>query len=817
MKRYLLHLFLVLALITGGIGVPASAEQASGGYVEEELVLPDGYMAATPPVATPDGGFAVAAARGDTRAWALIAWADVHAEPSVTPLGAVPGYISSIDYAPDGQMLAVCDPENAVAGQKSGPVASGEPSAAGVPDKAVSDSQASGGGSGPVLSGEPSAAGVSDNIVPDAQASGGDSGPAPAGKPSDFLQDASPKQASGGEGKRAARMFSTDDRKTALAWLNPDGGVAETFELSGMLQMVRALSGRRAAVLALGAGVSIYSDSGEKLAEIAGDEFFGLAADADSLWLQRKGALAQVGADGVEARSVPLTAAFGSPIAVAGDGTVYVVSAAGIEKLTSGGEAFEKIADASDYAFGDPSEFLSGLCALKDGTLVAMLGGGNGVYVSSSGGKVGIGFNVSGGGEASRLMAYVFDPNLDLSSREDFTVTALRASAKLRKAVSEFQRAHPELSVKLNAKLDENDTETPVEDAVRALNTDILAGNGGDVLVLDGLPAEKFAQKGVLQDLTQFAGGLGMLPGILNGSKARDGKLYALPAQFAFTVLWGRRDQADKVTGLTSLPDIELADGQTPMFGRTPEDWLRLFFPASEDALRDETGKPRFDSEAFAAFLNAIDRLYAAQAEQPDAPADGRLNMEELQALMNGSVALAPGEIASTMQAAIYYTTSGEKDAYPLLVPSVGGSGAAYSPSLLMGVNARTSRRDLAEAFIRSMFSSELQELEQSEGLPTVADSLDRLVENAKALSKNKDIMMAISLDGSTPLELVQPDDACWDALRALCDRLTTSAPVDETLLSFLSEETAAFFSGSASAQEAARAVAARAMAYLNE
>ena len=817
MKRYLLHLFLVLALITGSLGVPASAEQAAGGYVEVELVLPDGYVSATPPVATPDGGFAVAAARGDIRAWALIAWADVHAEPSVTPLGAVPGYISSIDYAPDGQLLAVYDPENAVSGPNSGPVLSGEPSAAAVPDKSGSDTQASGGDSGHVLSGEPSAAAVPDKAASDSQTSGGDSGPVREGTLSDSAKGAAPNQASGGVGKRAARMFSPDDRKTALAWLNPDGSVASTFELSGMLQTVRALSGRRVAVLALGTGVTIYSDSGEKLAEIAGEDVFGLAVGADSLWLQRKGALAQMNADCAEAQSVPLTAAFGSPIAVAGDETVYVASAAGIEKLLPGGKTFEKIADASGYAFGDPSEFLSGLCALKDGTLVMMLGGGNGVYVSSSGGNVGIGHNTSGGGEASRLMAYVFDPSLDLSSREDFTVTVLRASGKLRKAVSEFQRAHPELNVKLNAKLDENDTETPVEDAVRALNTDILAGNGGDVLVLDGLPAEKFAQKGVLQDLTEFAGGLGMLPGILNGSKARDGKLFALPAQFAFTVLWGRRDQADKVTDLTSLPDIELADGQTPMYGRAPEDWLRLFFPASKDALRDETGKPSFDSEAFVAFLNAIDQLYAAQAEQPDAPVDGRLNMEELQALMNGSVALAPGEIASTMQAAIYYTTSGEKDAYPLLVPSVGGSGTAYSPSLLMGVSARTGRRDLAEAFIRSVFSPELQQLEQSEGLPTVAASLDRLVENAKALSKNENIMMAISLDGSTPLELVQPDDACWDALRALCDRLTTPAPVDETLLSFLSEETASFFSGSASAEEAARAMADRAMAYLSE
>ncbi len=776
MKRHFLHLFLALALIVGGLSVPALAQKATGGYVEKEIQLPDGYTAATPPVTTPDGGFAVAAAREDTRAWALIAWTDPDAQPTVTPLAA-PGYVTSIDYAPDGQLMAVCEPQNQTSGGMSADASASSASAASSKD----------------------AVGASDSTQ------------AP-GEP-----DAQSDEAADAQSATAVQMVSSDDRKIVLAWMNPDGGTASTCEISGMFSSVRALSGRRAAAMELGTGVSLYDESGEKQTDVEGDDAFGMASGAGSLWLQRRDSLTQYAVDGAQTRSVPLSAAFGNPIAVSGDGAVYILSTAGILRLAPGGESFEKIADASNYAFGDPSETLSGLCALKSGTLVAMLGGGNGVYVFSSGGSTNIGFGGTESEESARLVAYVFDLNLDLSNRENFTVTALRASAKLRKAVSEFQRAHPELNVNLNAKLEENDDQTPVEDAVRALNTDLLAGNGGDVLVLDGLPADKYTEKGVLQDLTEFSGDLGILPGILSGSKAPDGKIYALPAQFAFTTLWGRRDQAGKVTDLQSILNLPFADGQTPMYGRTPEDWLRLLFPASGDAFRDESGNLRFDSEAFASFLNVVDGLYMAQAEQPDESTAGDLNMEELQALMNGSTALAPGEIASTMQAAIYYTVSGEKDALPVLMPSVGGAGSTYTPSLRMGVSAWTGHKDLAEAFIRSIFTPNLQELDQSEGLPTVAASLDKVIENAKALAKNKDVTMGISLDGSTPLTLVQPDDACWDALRALCDRLHTSALSDETLLSFLTEETKPFFDGTASASDAARAMAARATAYLNE
>ena len=732
MKRVLLPLFLALALIVSGLGAPALAEGASGGYVEKEISLPDGYANATPPVAAPDGGFAVAAARSDTRAWALIAWAGIGAGPVITPLTA-PGYITSIDYAPDGQLLAVCEPQEQPGGML--PQAASSPSA--TSETAPSEPEA----------------------TRDA-------------KPSDQQAEAPEAQDAS-----AVRMFSEGDNKTILAWLNPDGSLAAQYEVFGMFSSVRALSGRRAAALQMASSVSIFGEPGEKQAEIEAENALGMASVADSLWLLKRDSFTEVSLDGAQVRSVPLSAAFGSPVAITGDGTVYLLSASGILRLSPGGEGFEKIADASDYAFGDPSEHLSGLCALADGTLIAMLGGGNGVTVVG-GDSFRYGFGGTGDGDSARLMAYVFDPNLDLSNRTDFTVTALRATAKLRKAVSEFQRAHPELNVKLNAKLDEYDDQTPVEDAVRALNTDLLAGNGGDVLVLDGLPTDKYIEKGVLRDLTALSDGLGLLPGIHSGSKAPDGKIYAIPAQFAFTTLWGRRAQSEKVTDLQSLLNLPLQDGQTPLYGRTPEGWLRLMFPASGNAFQDGIGNLRFDSESFVKFLNAVEGLYALQAEQPDETRADDLDMEELQALMNGSVALAPGVIASTMQAAIYYTVSGEKEALPVLLPSVGGAGSAYTPSLLLGVSALSDNADLAEAFVKSLFCPELQELDQSEGLPTVSASLDTLIKNAKALSKDRGVSMAISLDGSTPLTLVQPDDACWDALRALCDHLATPAPV---------------------------------------
>ena len=41
-----------------------------------------------------------------------------------------------------------------------------------------------------------------------------------------------------------------------------------------------------------------------------------------------------------------------------------------------------------------------------------------------------------------------------------------------------------------------------LEDALKTLSTDILAGNGPDVLILDGMPVDSYVKKGILTDIS---------------------------------------------------------------------------------------------------------------------------------------------------------------------------------------------------------------------------------------------------------------------------------------------------------------------------
>ena len=66
-----------------------------------------------------------------------------------------------------------------------------------------------------------------------------------------------------------------------------------------------------------------------------------------------------------------------------------------------------------------------------------------------------------------------------------------------------FEEKFPEYQVVIDVGVSEEDGKT-VSDAIRSLNTEIMAGNGPDIILMDGLPIEDYIEKGVLEDLSDM-------------------------------------------------------------------------------------------------------------------------------------------------------------------------------------------------------------------------------------------------------------------------------------------------------------------------
>ena len=115
----------------------------------------------------------------------------------------------------------------------------------------------------------------------------------------------------------------------------------------------------------------------------------------------------------------------------------------------------------------------------------------------------------------------------------------LRGGTSVRQAAALFQEMHPELEVSYETGYTGEDGVT-LSDAIRTLNTELMAGEGPDLLILDGLPADSYAEKGILEDLTDIVEPekekyFYNIISAYNGG----GKIYKVPTAFSVPVLLG--------------------------------------------------------------------------------------------------------------------------------------------------------------------------------------------------------------------------------------------------------------------------------------
>ena len=76
-----------------------------------------------------------------------------------------------------------------------------------------------------------------------------------------------------------------------------------------------------------------------------------------------------------------------------------------------------------------------------------------------------------------------------------------------------FQKKYPDIYLTLETGMSGNDGVTRT-DALKTLNTEIMAGKGPDILILDGISSETYAEQGMLEDLSGILKEAGLLDNI---------------------------------------------------------------------------------------------------------------------------------------------------------------------------------------------------------------------------------------------------------------------------------------------------------------
>ncbi len=498
------------------------------------------------------------------------------------------------------------------------------------------------------------------------------------------------------------------------------------------------------------------------------------------------------------------------------EGNLYFFSTKAVKRFVPGGNLTETILDGEMYTFGSPLALMNGTAVLAGPRLF--------IEAQDSDG-------------AMRLYRYDYDPEAPIGAASTLRVWALEDSDALRQAVSLFRRSHPETKVQLELALDASSgAGVTAEDAVRTLNTQLMAGSGPDVLILDGTPAESFAANGLLADLSPYVD-TSALYDCFTQPFARDGRYPMLPALCHFAILAG--DQ-ERIEGFQSVADIasavaggaEMWDTENTSYytDGIEESRRPAFYFESVDSLFDilwGVSAPAIftggdvDGEELDAFLSACkiisDKCRLAQRGEKMFNMGFGTNQvfydvpNEVTCYMFDSAFNCAAWVDNISLLAYPLSFHGpegrsvNEDARLTLLP--GPAAGTYRPVLLAGISANGTQQELSGAFVGTLLGEDLQSTELPTGIPTTKAGVAAQVkqEGQKYAELVEEGMMPEGA-GQYPVDV-----------EALIGRLSTPLLLPDTVTEAVRAQVTALCKGETDQAKAAAAIADTMRLYLAE
>ena len=488
------------------------------------------------------------------------------------------------------------------------------------------------------------------------------------------------------------------------------------------------------------------------------------------------------------------------------EGDLYVAGKFGVRHLMKEGTIWEVIIDGSLTSFSMPSYACQYILAIEK-TLFAVLSNNKGGFA---------------------IKEYTYSEDTPTTPTKEVIAYSLRENALLRQVIAQYQINHPDVKVTLQVGLEQGSTITE-EDAIKALNTELIAGKGPDLIVLDGLNIDTYIKKGILEDLSKWAKEAEVvnecLPNIISAYKVKD-KTYALPIHFVTPMLWGDKKVIQEAKSIEDLAAYKKSHpNETIIPYKEAAELICKFGAASSQSWFN--GEGELQEKPLISFLEAVKEL-EKQGDPLDTKKKTPPSIEEL---------LKPGwdlediiSIAYDYADVYFMKASGIKD---FLAGASGNEqrkesdfvvlsnqeGSMFEPRNILGINAASKNKDIAKEIIGMALSEIIQGVDIEEGFPVNQLFFEKWINGSTWPDKNFSIMFSGD-------EMPEPELTLsfqWGYEKELkkyyeeCQKVKVPIQNHTILLSTVLEESKGYFQGTVTAQEAAEAIKKKTEFYLSE
>lgn len=613
-------------------------------------------------------------------------------------------------------------------------------------------------------------------------------------------------------------------QKTEIYKISPDGTVISTIDISGVIgedAYVQYLETDKDGNIYIGYDQAVY------VLDQAGKELFKLELDSwlNNMFSTKDGTVmvCYYGQERMEARPIDLTKK-----SVGEADKNLMVSDYGNYVFSKGSDTdvlFSVENSLYSYNFGDeaPLEILNWIDSdinTDDLRAFATLPDGRIVAVTSY---------WEGEKNTIEFIYLTKKKGSEVPEKKILTFGTMFLSYDMRKQIIDFNKTNQEYRIEVKQYVQNYSTED-YGTGLTQMNTDIVSGNGPDIIDLSGSSITQYGGMGVLEDLYPYIdkdeelNREDYLPNILKAFEV-DGKLCAISPKFFINTIIAKVSDVGERKSITldELMKIvdELPEGADLYQYSTKDTILMYNIMMNLDEYIDwTTGECKFNTGEFEKALEFSNKFESEFNYSDDQPGTATR-------LHDGSLIMLNASISSVQDYQMYEGMFGEPITFAGFPTNKEVGSFVSTSGNFVGMSSKSKYKEGAWQFIRMSLTKEAQEdtgKAGSWGLPIMKSALEAefkedMTEEYYEDGDGNKVKQSKTSWGydDFKMEIYAATEEQVAAVRELIESVDTLYQYNEQINNIITEETAAFFEGQKKAKEVVDIVQNRVQIYVNE
>ena len=292
-------------------------------------------------------------------------------------------------------------------------------------------------------------------------------------------------------------------------------------------------------------------------------------------------------------------------------------------------------------------------------------------------------------------------------------IYSLKENSMIRSSLAFFRREHTDISINYTVGYTGEDSFS-VSDTIRKLNTEIMADEGPDIIVLDNLPVEEYISKGVLEPVTDIVNEkkdeifFNMIEGY-----NKESEIFCVPTTFRIPVIIGNSEVVSAESSKAVIDQME--QQESLVLTRQDFPYAAMYMFVTSDMVE----KDGMNGEKLTAYYNDLLRLKEMGNVTDKIVGESDYSMNQAVDIFPygesdvtsdiyfGEAKAGVGQIA---YADSYIKLNSARKQADIQFDYLNKSGGNYYiPTEVLGINSRSSYKDAAKEFLSLYLTEEVQ------------------------------------------------------------------------------------------------------------